>query len=104
MQPNDLPGLVQIMRDLGVVQAFGVVLGPEPSKVTKLEAEAREATPERKAQINQEVAQELREQRIAELYDEYRNLLAATGKEYSEEELKRFIPPERWAAIEAMDA
>jgi hypothetical protein len=102
--PKDLAALVQTMRDLGVVQAFGVVLGPEPPKVVKLAAEMREATPERAAQLAQEVAAELREARIREALDEVRDKLAATGREYTYDELKRFIPPERWAAIEAMDA
>lgn len=97
--------LVRAMRDLGVVSAFGVTLGPPPSKVHELTAAARDAPPERKAVLEQEIAEELRHQRIEALCEEYRDKLAATGREYSNEEiLAQFVPAERLREIGELDA
>lgn len=92
------------MRELGVLQCGDVILGPPPGHAEKRAVESRDASPERKAQIAQEVAAELRNARIREALDEVMDKLAATGHEYTDAELMRFISPERWAQIEALDA
>lgn len=96
--------VIQMMRELGVVQAFGVTLGPPPTRLQQLESAARTAPPDQKPVLEQELAQELREQRINDLIDEYRDKLAATGREYTREQIMRLIPDDRLHEIAARDA
>lgn len=76
------------MRELGVTSAFGVTLGPPPTRLEKLQAVSnQEPTPE----IEQELARA-----AEEAWDEQtRMFLAATGKNYSVDELRamRPLPP-----------
>jgi hypothetical protein len=100
----DLTDLVRCMRDLGVVSAFGVVLGPPPPRAQEIAVALRDAPPEKAAELTQELAAELRTQRISDALDEVREKLAATGREYTDEELWRFVSDARKAQIEAMNA
>ncbi len=90
---------VGTMRELGVVSAFGIALGPAPTRAQELAA-ADEAKPA----LEQELAEELRKARMAELLAEYRDKLAATGRDYTDEELVRIIPEARLHEIAARDA
>lgn len=91
--PAELSDFVRAMRDLGVVQAFGIVLGPEPTKLAKLEAEKRAAPPEKTAALDEEIARELREARIEAARQEVRDKLAATAREYTVEQIDSMIDP-----------
>ena len=84
----DLRELVGVMRELGVAQAFHVTLGPAPTKAVQLEAQAAQGQP-----VQQELAEEIRRQRIQELVDEVELLLAATGQTYTREQLLQFVDP-----------
>lgn len=83
----DFRALVGAMRELGVLQAFGVTLGPEPTKLEKLERSA--ASDEDRAERDR-----LRkEERIASERERVRNLLAGTGKTYTVEQIDEYIDP-----------
>ena len=64
-----LRALVPIMRELGVEEAFGVVLGPPPRPLTKLEAIAArpDATPEEREAAKRDDRIEAERQRVADL-------------------------------------
>jgi len=49
---------IAMMRELGVVSAFGIMLGPEPRTPTKIEKLGRENTPEARRQLRIETARE----------------------------------------------
>lgn len=95
---------VGTMRELGVVSAFGIALGPAPTRAQELAAAVRDAADEAKPALEQELAEELRKARMAELLAEYRDKLAATGRDYTDEELVRIIPEARLHEIAARDA
>lgn len=83
----ELEAIVPVMRRLGVAQAFGVVLGPEPTKVETLARAVEEKpTPELEAELR-------KAKRQAEI-EELRDLLSANGHEYTDEQLERLLPPE----------
>lgn len=46
---------VQLMRDLGVVQAWGIVLGPEPREPSKLEKLEKRAASEDSAEARRDL-------------------------------------------------
>ncbi len=80
--------LARVMRELGILQACGVVLGPPPPR-----AEAIAAAVARGDAEPQELAEEKRRARIEDARGEKRLELAATGRTYSDEEIDRFIDP-----------
>jgi hypothetical protein len=90
----DFYALVVSMRSLGVVQAFGIVLGPPPPKVAVLEKAAADAPPEERSRLNLELAEEKRRIRLEELRESMRLDLASTGRSYSDSEIDRLIGPE----------
>lgn len=76
------------MREVGALQAFGVVLGPPPSRVETLAASVARGDSE-----PQELAEERRRARVEAAREEKRLELAATGRSYSDEEIDRFLDP-----------
>jgi hypothetical protein len=74
---TELHELVASMRELGVLQAFGVVLGPPPPP----------------PQTNEERVTSAREQRIAEARQAMRDTLAASMPNASNATLDKLIDP-----------
>jgi hypothetical protein len=93
---ESLRSLVPVMRELGVLQAFGVILGPPPPRVVALAAKA-EANPE-DAAVSQELAEELRRGRLQAARDEIRLQVSASG-DMSDEDCDRLLGPERIAEL-----
>jgi hypothetical protein len=93
MTPDELRALVSAMRELGVIQADGVILGPVPTKAVDLERLAKaQSDPKARLAFEQEAAAErLREAKAAWL-DETRELLAANGESYTDDQLERMRP------------
>lgn len=75
------------MRELGVVQAFGIVLGPLPRPAEKL------AELEAKGPVTQELAEERLRLRQQAARDQLRLELAANGRSYTDEQLDEMIGP-----------
>jgi hypothetical protein len=84
---QDFLALVTSMRELGVVSAFGVVLGPPPTAADRLKAA------ERKPVSTQEAAEERLRLRREEAREHLRLELAASGRIYSDEQLDEMIGP-----------
>lgn len=96
-EAEHLRRLVPVMRELGVLQAFGVILGPPPPKAVALEIKAA-AEPDN-AEVRQELAEELRRAKLYDLREGIRLDLAATRPDMSDEECDELIGPERIAAL-----
>lgn len=96
-EAEHLRRLVPVMRELGVLQAFGVILGPPPPKAVVLEARTQ-SEPEN-TQIRQELAEEMRRHRLEQAREEIRLDLAASNPNLSDEECDALIGPERIAAM-----
>lgn len=94
---QDLEGLVSSMRRLGVVSAFGVVLGPEPTRAEDLARAASAAGDTERPKMTQELAEELRRVRIERAREDMRDTLAATGRDYSDEDIDRLLDPSVFA-------
>lgn len=92
LSPEELRSLVAVMRELGVVQASGIILGPPPTRSADLERAAKaEKDPVAKKLLEHETeAERLREAKAAWL-DESREMFAAAG-DYSDEMLERLRP------------
>ena len=84
---QDFISLVTSMRELGVVSAFGVLLGPPPSK--------GESAAARLDRLEREGGQELAEERLRvrreEAREHLRLELGASGRTYSDEQLDAMI-------------
>lgn len=89
----DFAQLVDSMRTLGVVSAFGVVLGPPPAKVVALEKAAETAAPGDRERLNKELADEEHRLRVERARADMRLQLAASGREYSDEEIDHLTGP-----------
>jgi hypothetical protein len=90
--------LVDSMRRLGVVSAFGIVLGPEPTKAAQLEKAAELATPAEQARLNKELAEEKRRLRIEKAREEMRLQLGAVGgHDYTDKQIDIYIDPSVFA-------
>jgi hypothetical protein len=88
--PADLRALVPVMRELGVVSCCGIVLGPAPARLDQLrDGLVLEESPGERERLE-------REARRQAVFQEYRDKLAATGREYTDAQLMQFIPPERF--------
>ena len=85
--PDELRALVAVMRDLGVVSCDGIVLGPAPTRLEQLR-HAPEQDPGERQRLERLARREA-------VLQEYRDKLAATGREYTDAQLMAFIPPER---------
>ena len=89
---QDFRSLVASMRELGVLQAFGVTLGPEPTRLQKLEAEGKQRKLTKAEEL--EVARETLEARIQGARQDMRDALAHNGISYTDEQIDRLLPPE----------
>lgn len=91
MTPAELREMVAVMRELGVEQCDGIVLGPSPSKLELLERKAADTDP-RELSLDDRLALE-REREYADREakrEATRNLLSANGRSYTDAELDRF--------------
>jgi hypothetical protein len=85
--PLDLRAMVAVMRELGVAQADGIVLGPEPTK-----AQATIAKASAGVQVDpEELARAKRQQALEEARQEIRDKV---GADLSDEECDRMLPAE----------
>jgi hypothetical protein len=78
ISPERFGEVVRMMRDLGVVQAFGIILGPAPRPAPSPEEEKRDR----------------RQERIDEARAEVRIQLAATGHDYTDAQIDALLEPE----------
>jgi hypothetical protein len=91
---EDLRELVKAMRELGVISAHGVVLGPAPSTAATLTESARTSTdPGVRKALEAEAKRARAQERLEEHRAEVRTSLAATGIEYSDAECDYLQPP-----------
>lgn len=88
---SELRMLVGTMRELGVLQAFGVILGPEPDRLAKLEKAAQR--PDAGPEVTQALAAERRQARIEAARQEKRDMLAGNGRTYTDAQIDQFIDP-----------
>ena len=90
MTPSELREFVAVMREVGAVQAEGIVLGPPPTKLGALEAKAAQG-----AEVDaQELAEERKRQRREELRQEVRDKV---GADLPDEDCDRMIKTEAWS-------
>lgn len=89
----DFADLVASMRALGVTSAFGVTLGPPPSRAEVIEKTITLAPPAEQERLNKELAEERHRIRVEKARDDMRLLLAASGVEYSNDHLDKLIGP-----------
>ncbi len=94
MSPDELQALVLKMRELGVLQADCVVLGPVPPKAAQLDARAAHGAP-----VQQELAEALRLEKLTALREDVRLQLAASRPSITDEECDALIGPEAIAAL-----
>lgn len=80
-----------MMRELGVTEAFGVKLGPPPSKLEELEAkQEREPSP----LLGEAIGELRRQQRLQAARDAVRERLGAVGGfDLSDDQVDRYIDP-----------
>jgi hypothetical protein len=91
---DDLAELVKAMRDLGVVQAFGVVIGREPMRLEKLQRlvdEAKSTGNPNVDTLENELLKAQAEQELEQKRQNLRDLLSHVDHTYSNEELDRII-------------
>lgn len=91
MTPQELRAFVAVMREVGAVQAEGIILGPEPTKLATLEAKAAKGEQVDPAQLEAE----RRRARLEELRQEVRDKV---GQDLPDAVCDRMIDP---AALEA---
>jgi hypothetical protein len=94
MRPDELQALVLKMRELGVLQADGVVLGPVPPRAAQLDARAAQGAP-----VQQELAEAIRAEKLYALREDVRLQLAASRPNISDEECDALIGPDAIAAL-----
>ncbi len=94
MSPDELQALVLKMREFGVLQADGVVLGPVPPVVTSLTAKAAQGAP-----VQQELAEAIRADKLYALREDVRLQLAASRPSITDEECDALIGPDAIAAL-----
>ena len=87
----ELEQLAKVMRREGILQAFGVVLGPQPTVLEKLQLD--DTTP------GEILRAEERLDRIRAAREEKRDLLAGTGRDFSDEEIDRIIDPKLFEEV-----
>lgn len=73
----EFEALVRTMRELGVITAYGITLGPEPIRHMPVV----------------ETAADKKQARIDDARQEMRDRLAAVGS-YTDEQIDKFLPPE----------
>lgn len=88
LEADKLRATVALMRELGIVEGFGLKLGPPPRPPGGLAVVAHELS-------EQEKREAARAQRLEALRQEVRDRLAGSGREYSNAEIDRFLP-ETW--------
>jgi hypothetical protein len=93
MTPDDLRALVAAMRELGVLEADGVKLGPAPTTRQDLETAAKnERDPATRKQLQAAVAEEKRREFVESWHAETREMLAAASPNATDEECERYRP------------
>ena len=87
MTPAELRAMVAAMREVGAVQADGIILGPPPTKLEQLE------TKQAKGELvdREELEAERQRQAIAAARQEIRDKV---GADLSDAECDRFIKPD----------
>ena len=95
---EDYRSLVVLMREHGVISACGVTLGPTPSRAVAIEnaiesAAMESAPPLLLERLNKELAEERRRIRVEKAREDMRTLLAASGIDYTNEQLDKMIGP-----------
>lgn len=94
MTPAELRELVSTMRELGVLEANGVKLGPEPLRAQNLErAIAEEKDPIAKAALTLEREKDKRETALKAWRDEVRAKLGDMTESIPVERLDYLCPP-----------
>ena len=83
-QEKEIRAVVSLMRELVVIQMDGIILGPAPARVVALQ-HAAEREPE-KPELKQELAEALRNERIAA---EHQRLVDLLGRELGPGEFER---------------
>lgn len=87
LSPQELRDLVGVMRELGVIQADGVILGPTPTKLEQLESKHAQG----ELIDREELEAERHRQRIAAARQEIRDKV---GADLTDEQCDRYLRPE----------